>query len=218
MDKKIIQKRRMMKYFIDATQQIIENESFDLVTARKVSNLAGFNSATIYNYFKNLDELLYFSCIKYLADYSKDKYDIVNTKNHKNTFEYYINIWKCFCYHSYRNPKIYFHLFFTNYTLYQSSIEEYFEMIFDDIDDTGKNLLPSLLKENIYHKNLSLLNSFVRNNIVSEKNLNALNEMIICIYQSMLYNILNNLVDYSIDTATEKTLKYINQTILSYTL
>ena len=59
---------------------------------------------------------------------------------------------------------------------------------------------------------------FKINIIDDEKNLNDLNEMIIFIYQSMLYNILNNSVDYSIDMATEKTLKYINQAILSYKL
>lgn len=216
MDKKLIQKRRMMKYFIEATQQIIEKESFDSVTVRKVSNLAGFNSATIYNYFKNLDELIYFSCIKYLEDYSKDL--IICLKDSKNIFEYYMNIWKCFCYHSYKNPKIYFHLFFTNHTLCKGSIKEYFEIFCDGIDEPSRKLLPMLLSENIYDRNLSSLRNFVENKIINEKNLNDLNEMIIFIYQSMLYNILNNSIDYSIDMATEKTLKYINQAILSYRL
>ncbi len=48
-----------MTYFIDATNEIIENEGIESVTIRKVANLAGYNSATIYNYFENLDHLIF---------------------------------------------------------------------------------------------------------------------------------------------------------------
>ena len=47
--KKDLQKKRIMIYFIDATNLIIEKEGLDAVTLRKVADLAGYNSATIYN-------------------------------------------------------------------------------------------------------------------------------------------------------------------------
>ena len=50
-DKKTIQKRRMMGYFIEAASQIIEEEGMEGVTIRKVADIAGYNSATMYNYF-----------------------------------------------------------------------------------------------------------------------------------------------------------------------
>lgn len=51
LDKKFKQRVRMIKYFIDATIEIIEKEGYEGVTIRKVADIAGYNSATIYNYF-----------------------------------------------------------------------------------------------------------------------------------------------------------------------
>lgn len=49
----------MMGYFIDAANQIIENEGIESVTIRKVADIAGYNSATLYNYFNDLNHLLF---------------------------------------------------------------------------------------------------------------------------------------------------------------
>lgn len=59
MDKKAIHTIRMMGFFIDATAQIIEEEGIENVSIRRVSDLAGYNSSTIYNYFGDLTVLIF---------------------------------------------------------------------------------------------------------------------------------------------------------------
>ena len=49
----------MWKYFVDATAEIIEEEGLENVTIRKVADKAGYNSATIYNYFSEISHLLF---------------------------------------------------------------------------------------------------------------------------------------------------------------
>ncbi|MDX5609295.1 TetR/AcrR family transcriptional regulator, partial [Clostridioides difficile] len=44
-------------YFIEAAQNIMENEGIENITLRKVADMAGYNSSTLYKYFKNLDHL-----------------------------------------------------------------------------------------------------------------------------------------------------------------
>jgi len=66
MDKKKIQRDRMMNYFIEATKKIIEEEGIKKVTVRRVGDLAGYSYATIYNYFKDTRELLAHCAIHYL--------------------------------------------------------------------------------------------------------------------------------------------------------
>ena len=68
-DKKYIQKKRIIKYFIDAVKQIQEEEGLQAVTIRKVADIAGYNSATLYNYFENLDHLLLFASMDYFQEY-----------------------------------------------------------------------------------------------------------------------------------------------------
>ena len=67
-DKKMIQKTRMVKYFVDATIDIIEKDGYESVTIRKVADIAGYNSETIYNYFDNLEHLLFFASMHYLRE------------------------------------------------------------------------------------------------------------------------------------------------------
>lgn len=68
MNRKNIQKERMRKYFTDAAKQIIETEGITGVTARKVGDISGYSYATLYNYFKDLKELLAYCAYDYLND------------------------------------------------------------------------------------------------------------------------------------------------------
>ena len=68
MDKKEIQRQRIMTYFIDAAKEIIKEEGVKGVTARKVGQKAGYSYATIYNYFKDLNTLLIYCLFDLLED------------------------------------------------------------------------------------------------------------------------------------------------------
>lgn len=66
MTNKELQRRRMMGYFIDAATQIIDEEGVEAVSARRVAELAGYSYATIYNYFKDLNDLLWHCVPEYI--------------------------------------------------------------------------------------------------------------------------------------------------------
>ncbi len=59
MTNKELQRQRMMEYFINAAVEIIDNEGVAAVSARKVAELAGYSYATIYNYFRDINHLLW---------------------------------------------------------------------------------------------------------------------------------------------------------------
>lgn len=48
-----------MCYFIEAARNIIETQGMDMISIRGVAEKAGFNSATLYNYFKDLGDLFF---------------------------------------------------------------------------------------------------------------------------------------------------------------
>ena len=62
-------RRRIMTYFVEATRKLIQTEGVDGLSIREISNEAGYNSATIYNYFRNLEHLSLFGSACYLRDY-----------------------------------------------------------------------------------------------------------------------------------------------------
>lgn len=215
MDKKTIQRNRMMGYFIEATNKLIEEEGFDNVAIRKVADLAGYNSATIYNYFEDLDHLLFFSSMKYLKEYAFDipKY----TKGSKNSLDKFLRIWKCFCTHSFKRPKIYYTIFFDKYSdSINDAVRKYYSIFPEELGDQAPDVLPMLLEKNIYARDMAVLKNCADEGFISHDDLLEINEMILLIYQGMLIRVLHNQVNYSIEEAVDKTLNYIRKVFVSY--
>jgi AcrR family transcriptional regulator len=63
MENKEIQEQRMKEYFIRATQEMLKGEGLKSISVRKVADRAGYSYATLYNYFKDIHELI-FLCVK----------------------------------------------------------------------------------------------------------------------------------------------------------
>lgn len=58
-----VQEERMKGYFLTAAKELIRGEGLDVVSARNVAERAGYSYATLYNYFKDIRELV-FSCVE----------------------------------------------------------------------------------------------------------------------------------------------------------
>jgi len=57
-----IQQDRIKNDFIDAAVAIIKNDGSENPSARRIAKGAGYSYATMYNYFKDIDDLI-FECI-----------------------------------------------------------------------------------------------------------------------------------------------------------
>lgn len=216
MDNKEIQRKRMMSYFLEATSRIMEDEGIEDVTIRKVASMAGFNSATLYNYFENLNHLLFFASLKYLKDYANDLYSFV--KDSKNSIDTYLKVWECFSYHSYLKPEIYNLIFFNGFShsTINDSIKTYYSIFPEELAGESHKFLPMLLEDNIYQRDYKLLQAAVIEGFVNEADIYEINEMNVLIYQGMLSRILNKNSNCTVDESVEKTLKYVKKTLISY--
>ncbi len=67
MDKKEIQEQRMKEYFVQATKDILKAEGIHAVSVRNVADRAGYSFATMYNYFKDIKELIFY-CVSDFLD------------------------------------------------------------------------------------------------------------------------------------------------------
>jgi AcrR family transcriptional regulator len=63
-----IKTERVKDYFIEAAKKIILAEGVEAVSVRKVAEEAGYTFATIYNHFKNADELLWYTRNRMIMD------------------------------------------------------------------------------------------------------------------------------------------------------
>lgn len=214
-DKKTIQKRRIMSYFIEAATQIIDEEGIDAVTIRKVADIAGYNSATLYNYFDNLDHLIFFALLKHFKIYVIHLSDYI--KDASNALEKYFLIWEFFCYHSFQDPRVYHTLFFKQFNQpLRDMMQEYYSLFPEELEDLSEELEPMLLNQDLKLRNLALLHNCVKEGFLREDDLEELNEMTLLIYESMLQHILTERVEYTPKEATRRTLKYLRMAMKVY--
>lgn len=209
-DKKTIQKRRMMGYFIEAASQIIEEEGIDGVTIRKVADIAGYNSATMYNYFENLDHLIFFAQLKHLKVYVAHLNDYI--KNAKNALETYYLIWEFFCYHSFQEPLVYHTLFFKqfNQPLYDM-MKEYYALFPEEKEGITEDIEPMVMNQDLYKRNLSLLINCEKEGFFNKEDLEEMNEIALLIYQSLVQRMLIKQAPYTPKEATQRAMKYIKK-------
>jgi len=80
MNRKEIQERRMKGYFINATKELLKSEGLSAVSVRSVADRAGYSYATLYNYFKDLNDLI-FECVR---DFQAECETAVKSKIKKN--------------------------------------------------------------------------------------------------------------------------------------
>lgn len=115
-DKQGFKKQRIKMYFLEAAKEIIITEGVENISVRKVADMAGYSYATIYNYFTDINELLWdvkIVMIKDLIEFIQRKMEesIYNIDGIKKLFKTYIayylenpNVFKFFYFHQLNKP------------------------------------------------------------------------------------------------------------------
>jgi AcrR family transcriptional regulator len=80
MERKEIQEQRMRGYFIEATREILKGEGIRSVNVRAIAERAGYSYATLYNYFKDIKELV-FICVR---DFQLEAETLIKEKTKKS--------------------------------------------------------------------------------------------------------------------------------------
>ena len=189
MDKLNIKKRRVMMYFIEATQELILNEGIENLSIKKIADTAGYNTATIYNYFEDLEELILYSSIDYLKIYLKDLKNEINSN--MKAIEMYETIYKVFVHHSFEKPEIFHTLFFGKYSYkLEKIIKKYYEIFPDDITGQTDITKSVLVEGNIHNRDLPVIKQMIKEGSILEEDAPYIMEAIVRIHQSYLENIL----------------------------
>ena len=209
MDKLDIKKKRVMMYFIEATQELILNEGIEKLSIKKIAEKAGYNTATIYNYFEDLEELILYSSVDYLKIYLKDLRSEINPD--MKAIEMYETIYKVFVYHSFEKPEIFHTLFFGKYSYkLEKIIKKYYEIFPDEIEGHIDLTKAMLIQGNIYDRDLPIINKMVKEGSIKEEEAKFIMETIIRVHQSYLSDLLHKNDDSLIEKYTEGFFKIFN--------
>ena len=209
MDKLNIKKRRVMMYFIEATQELILNEGIENLSIKKIADTAGYNTATIYNYFEDLEELILYSSIDYLKIYLKDLKSEI--KSNMKAIEMYETIYKVFVHHSFEKPEIFHTLFFGKYSYkLEKIIKKDYEIFPDDITGQTDIKKSVLVEGNIHNRDLPVIKQMIKEGSILEEEAPYIMEAIVRIHQSYLENILQQREKISLEEHKIKFFKIFN--------
>lgn len=182
-----IKQKRVMSYFIISARRLIEEEGVDKLTVRKVAADAGYNSATLYNYFEDMEELVVFASIGYLKQYiaklEKALSDDMNAK------ERYRTIYQVFSKACFEKPEIFYSLFYGKYKKrLKNAVSVYYDIFPDELGHHGGEILQMLTQGEIFQRDMAIMPSLVDQGFVAEANVEQTVILITRMFQSYLYD------------------------------
>jgi AcrR family transcriptional regulator len=211
-DNKDIKKKRTLKVFIEAARELIEEKGIEQVTIREVAKKAGYNSATIYNYFDNCNQLIFFASLDFLGEYSRAMPEYIADAD--DEIDRFIKMWECFCKYSFENPKIYYAIFSDNIGEHPEILmKKYFNIFPEKVDTAPKDLLPMLLDPDLSHRAAIASKPLIENDYLSKELARQMDNMITYIYHGMLILMVNKRIAYSSDQALKIITKQIKSIV-----
>lgn len=197
---------RIMRYFVDASIKIIKEEGISAITIRKVSNYAGYTSATLYNYFDSLEHLVFLANMDSLEEYV----DILPTyiEDCKNSIEVYMGISTCYVKHAYENPETFYSLFFSHKgEKYEQYTKQYYELYPERDNKSRSEFLNKLFHiNNLYERRLYLLSHCIKDDFITEENAKEFTDICLRFYKTVICDVKEGILNKK--EATALTFKY----------
>lgn len=215
--KKEIQLERMIRYFVEAAWNIEDSEGPEAVTARKVADLAGYNVATLYNYFDDLDHLLTFASLRHLRDYALalPKY----AEGIDDPLILYMKTWECFNYYSFQKPLMYKRMFFGKFAeRYNSSLKLYYDIFPEQLPKDGLHFYPMLQETELHKRDYACLLASAEAGYVPLDKIKTISDMNVLIYRGMLDRLIGQeqFSDYSLEETARRVTDYHARTLISF--
>lgn len=179
-------KKKVMTCFIEATEDLMKEDDIDKISIRKIAKRAGYNSATIYYYFEDLEHLILFASIRYLREYTSTL--AKNIKKEMTTLEKYRTVYETFNYYAFRSPIIFHNMFFGKYSpMLLEVIKEYYDIFPDDLEGHDELLRGLLTQGNMYSRDKQIVDQLVSEGIIDEGKSDITLKIIISVHESYVY-------------------------------
>lgn len=180
-------RKRNMIDFVEVTKDLIQQEGLDSLSIRKIASEAGYNSATIYNYFDDLAHLALFGSVCYLRDYIL----ALSAKATKNmtSIEQFRTIYHCFNNEAFRYPDIFHNLFFGPHSESLGKVLQiyYYELFPEELDGLPENMQRLLVSGTMYERDKVIVSQMVKDGFIAKDKADVTQELIIAAHQHFIF-------------------------------
>lgn len=176
---------KMISMFVKAARKIIDAQGTEQVTIRAVAGICDYNSATLYSYFDDLDELITLSCISYLEEYCRAW--ARELKVHRSNYDTYVLTWSLFGTYAYKYPHIFNRLFFYEHNRpLGETITLYYEVFPGQLENISGAIKDMLRGGSLLERDFSVLNPLADDGIIRHEDVRLISMLAICHFRSLL--------------------------------
>ena len=203
------QRNQLFACFINAASELMENEGMESLTLRRVAKRAGYNSATLYNYFKDLDHLTVYASMKYFEDYNRNLARYL--ADEQDAFQRFLFMWRFFCASAFRHPHAYYNLFYGKYSGELTEIiHAYYEVFPEELGELDDSVLEMLTCGSLVERNRQMLQPVLEGASLSQEERESINEIILYCFKELLTQKIQMGDALDNQTLIERQLSYIH--------
>ena len=182
---------------IQCAMEMIHESGIQSVSARSLGTRVGMNSALIYRYFRDIDEVVLFACVHALHEYTVD---MVNASrgldpdtDEKYDEKIYMLSWEYFCKHAFSNPEEFNVLFFSRHSAdLPDVLKEYIELFPPERDTSSDIFLEAMFRTtSLQDRNFLLLLPLLEGRW-PENDIILVNDMTIAFFYALLTQLRGN--------------------------
>ena len=198
---------------ISAAMEMIREDGLNSVAARPLGTKVGMNSALIYRYFKDIDEVILFACVHVLQEYSEEMLranDMLESgagNGDVDDEKIYLMSWELFCKHAFNNPEEYNRLFFSRHSSeLESVIKEYYRLFPPERNDDRDIILDAMFRSSkLKSRNLMLLIPILEG-MLTQNEIILINDLTVSYFYSLLLQLVDNEYDVTPENQTKRML------------
>lgn len=213
-----LKKARIVRIFVNSVNELALFKQVTEITLRDVADQAGYNSATLYNYFKNMDQLIHFAIfdavVKIWVEASK-----LNI-NSEHTLAQYYHHWEAQCKIAFEIPNLFIYFFLVkDKSVVYDCAKQYFE-IFPETYPLLSERFISLIDETQFEvKNLSYLDPCVQAGFFLKQDIKIIIEKADILFGGILLQIVKYADDHtSKEKYTQHFFECLNMLLQPYLL
>ena len=173
------------KRFIQETYRIVKDEGMEAVSIRRVAQELQCNSASIYQYFADLDELLCYVALRFLTEYLQDVAE--GFRRSESSLETYVMIWDMFSLHAFRHPQMVGNLFFGKHSgVLTPIIRNYYELFPEDLREMDDSLKRVFLDGSFRERDRHAISRCVEDGYFAAEDAELINLIVVHMFEGYL--------------------------------
>lgn len=189
--RKELKRKRIMLLYIQCTEQLLREEGIQNLSIRRIADVTGYSSGTLYSYFEDLEELILYASFKFRKEYLKRVAKEIT--DDMTSLEQYRKIYQIFNEYSFRDPEIYMNMYFGKHSERIKTVMKEYYLLFPDEFVAPTELIRSLLLQgNLIDCDKLTTGRLARDGFIRAENADQVAEVLVRLQETFIYDLAVN--------------------------